>query len=331
VTVPFPSSAIRGWSLSRDARRLGLVFGDGHRTDLWLSDLLQGGMHRFTNDGQNVAPLWSLDGRRIIYASRRDGPFNLFVRTLDEAAMSSSRIQDSPRQQLPTDISADGIVYVDAHPRTGLDLWLLPWSGTASPSSAIAPSSSSSSTSAQSTSASSTPASSASAAPVPLVQTPFDETNGTISPDGRWLAWQSNESGHWEVTLRTRSAANAAPAGGAGDVRVGPSDGARIAWTPDSRALLFTHAGRLMMAPLASPDDTPATATAAADTRAPHIVATGVDARSEFAVAADGRVLVRTRDTEADAAATRIEVVLDWSRELSAKVPIRPRTPRPVR
>ena len=190
-----------GCRCRRMASRLAMARGDGHRSEIWTSDADGGGLQRLTSDGQNITPIWTADSRRVIYASRQDGPFSLFAKTVGEAAAAAVAIRAMPpapapaaaphgrrhrprganlrggtHQQFPASAAADGLVYVDvnadgAQPRTGLDLWFLPWSG---------------------------------GAPQPLVRTAADETSGVISPDGRWLAYQSNASGAWTAMVVAR-------------------------------------------------------------------------------------------------------------------------------
>jgi eukaryotic-like serine/threonine-protein kinase len=323
--VPFPPREIRWLALSPDGTRLVIARGDGHRSELWTSDANGSGLQRLTSDGQNIAPIWSADSRRVIYASRQDGPFSLFAKTVGEAAAAAVAIRAVPaasstslapssrqlaaavHQQFPASASTEGLVFVDvnangAPPRTGLDLWFLPWSG---------------------------------GAPQPLVRTPADETSGVTSPDGRWLAYQSNASGAWTAIVAAREGSAATPhpgplpASGAREktepVRVATTDGARLAWSPDGRYLLFTRDGQLWQAPLTL--DGPGPGSSVGE---PRMLAANVDAAGGLGVAPDGRVLIRTREASA-AGDTRLELVLDWSRELNAKVPIKPRPTRTVR
>jgi DNA-binding winged helix-turn-helix (wHTH) protein len=366
AVLPFPAREIRWLALSPDGTRLAMARGDGHRSEIWMSDANGGGLQRLTSDGQNITPVWTADSQRVIYASRQDGPFSLFAKTVGEAAAaavavriaappgpSASTPSASARQRasvaadhqtFPASASNEGLVYVDvnpnsAQPRTGLDLWFLPWSGDA---------------------------------PQPLVRTPADETSGVISPDGRWLAYQSNAPGTWTAMISARpqprpdaagateaqsarakaAEASAAAAllppardtpGGSANfaaVRIATTDGARLAWSPDGRYLLFTRDGQLWQAAVTpggptTPAPRPSegsTASPGADSGSagePRLLAADVDASGGLGVAPDGRVLVRTR--EASAGLTRLELVLDWSRELSAKVPIKPRPARTVR
>jgi DNA-binding winged helix-turn-helix (wHTH) protein/Tol biopolymer transport system component len=298
-TLPFPAREIRSGSLSPDGRGFAVSRGDGHRSDIWVSDVTGAGLQRLTNDGQNTNPIWTPDGRRLIYASRRESTFSLVVKTLDDATRSSVQMTSTARHPLPSSASPEGVVYVDAQTQTGLDLWLLPWGG----------------------------------APArPLVQSPFDDTVGVISPDGQWIAYQSNEPSRspsssqgerrgelgWTAMVRAREGGLASP--------IASTDGLHLAWSPDSQHLLFTDEDRLMLVSLAGTPRRPASAARA--------IVTGIDAKAGFSITRDGRVLVRTRVTASTASAvpgTRLEVVLEWFRELSTKVLVRPRTPRQVR
>jgi hypothetical protein len=317
AAVPFPAREIRWLALSPDGARLAVARGDGHRSEIWMSDANGGGLQRLTSEGQNITPLWTADSRRVIYASRQDGPFSLFAKTVGEAAAAAVAIRVTPpapapastsssassrqaaaatHQQFAASVTADGLVYIDvnadgAPPRTGLDLWFLPWTG---------------------------------GAPQPLVSTSADETSGMMSPDGRWLAWQSNASGAWTALAAPRQSSGAA--GEAEPLQVAHTDGARLAWSPDGRYLLFTRDGQLWQAPLAL-DVPPGKKPGGGE---PRLLASDVDAAGGLGVTPDGRVLVRTREAAA-AGQTRLELVLDWSRELSAKVPIKPRPARTVR
>lgn len=336
AAVPFRAREIRWLALSPDGARLAIARGDGHRSEIWVSDANGGGgaLQRLTSDGQNITPVWTADSRRVVYSSRQDGPFGLLAKTVGDAsaaavtiravpvtpasaaaAAKSSQAASGPAffapagsavlaglQTFPASAAAEGLVFVATYTegvesRTGLDLWFLPWSG---------------------------------GAPQALVRTPADETSGVISPDGRWLAYQSNASGAWTAMIAARqrldAATGATSAGGDArpePIRIANTDGSRLAWSPDGRSLLFTRDGQLWQAP--------AGAEGGRGAGEPRLLASDVDPAGVLGVTPDGRILVRTREAASGAGQTRLELVLDWSRELNAKVPIKPRPARTVR
>jgi DNA-binding winged helix-turn-helix (wHTH) protein len=305
--LPVPSRAIRAFAVSADATRMAAAVGDDHRTDIWLHDLTAGKTTRLTSSGQNVEPIWSPDGARVLFSARRDGPFNLYAKDL--ALPSATRLTESPHNQFPCSASAAGLVYVDQSPDTGADLWLLPWNG---------------------------------GPPRVLINSPANEVFGAFSEDGHWFAYQTFLRGTWMLMLRASgpgtasrtnatnnvtnvtnpaNVANAAVAanGSAADAApmpLGPTDGGRIEWA-GSDDLYFTRDGHLMSIRLSRPGDAPRPV---ADVRAPNAFARA---------ARDGRVLLMTAPPQPPP--SHVEMVLEWTRELTAKVPVRTPPPRPLR
>jgi eukaryotic-like serine/threonine-protein kinase len=272
VTQETPSS--RGSyvkiALEPDGRRVALE-GTGRSAGLWLLDLVRGSLARLTQDNLVGSPVWSPDGRAVAFAAFRDNPPNLFLQDLD-AGGEAERLTRSALAQDPLDWSPDGayVLYVESHPKTRGDLWLLPMTGARRPT--------------------------------PLLASAADETLARISPDGRWLAYTSDESGRYEVYVTTF------PQPGA-RWPISVAGGARPAWSGDGRELFYVAAdGRLMAV---------AVGTAASfEAGAPQPLfelgarhAGGVGPGWDFAMAPDGRVLVN-RPVEHRSAP--ISVVLNW-------------------
>src|SRR5262249_46993798 len=131
--------------------------------------------------------------------------------------------------------------------------------------------------------------------PRPIVRTPFDEAAPAISPDGRWLAYQSNESNRWEVYLR--------PLAGGAAVPVSAGGGASPVWSGDGRTL--SYAGRSgVMSVTVTGNLTPSTPT--------EVVAGAWIPRERGLVER-----ARGKITGAD----RIGVTLQWTRELQRLLP----------
>src|SRR5512143_2963052 len=158
--------------ISPDGRRTAVtVFDSALKTrDLWIFDLARGLRTRLTFDpAEENTPIWSPDGSRIVYSMLVGGTLELYQKATDGTGAAEVLLADH-RHKLPACWSPDGrfILYmVDNGAPTEWDLWLLPLFGDRKP--------------------------------FPFLQTPFNETQGRFSPDGRWIAYVSNESGRYEV------------------------------------------------------------------------------------------------------------------------------------
>jgi serine/threonine-protein kinase len=172
---PFTASGQQAWqlreaALAPDGQRLAGVNIEDARADIWIADVQRGAATRLTHRGLNTAPIWSADGRLVYFASRTDGSFELWRRDADGAS-NATRLFGSDRHAIPLAASPDGklLAFLQTAEATRADIWGLPLEG---------------------------------GAPRPLVQGPFDETAASFSPDATLLAFQSAESGRWEVYVQ---------------------------------------------------------------------------------------------------------------------------------
>src|SRR5207248_6155813 len=144
----------------------------GAQGDVWVTELSRGTTSRFTFDAaqENSSPVWSPDGSFIAYGSLRGGKWGLYRKSSNNAG-GEERLVDSDVTVLPQSWAPDGqsIVYTQFSPRAP-DLWLLPLSGDRKP--------------------------------MALLNTQFVETFGQVSPNGRWLAYASNETGLLETYVQ---------------------------------------------------------------------------------------------------------------------------------
>ena len=148
-----------------------------HRPDIRVVDLLRGPKTRLTYEAAtDASPIWSPDAQWIVFRSNRGGLHDVYQKPANGAGQSSLLLQ-SRNAKYPTDWLPDGrgIVYHTYNRETGSDIWLMSPDGSTS---------------------------------TPLVQTAFDEMQGQVSPDGRWLAYTSLESGQPEVHIRSLSDGN---------------------------------------------------------------------------------------------------------------------------
>jgi eukaryotic-like serine/threonine-protein kinase len=203
-------------SLSTDQRRLALHRNDGGNVDIWLLETGRGGFSRFTtNSANDIHPLWSPDGSRILFGSNRGGAYALYEKSTIGAGDEKLVL---PAQGQPTDWSRDGrfVLLQRREPGTS-DIWALPIGTNQEPS--------------------------------PVVQTDFDERNGQFSPDGKWIAYESIESGRWQIYVQ--------PFPGPGArVPVSVNGGAQVRWRGDGKELFFIALDdRLMAVPIALPSN----------------------------------------------------------------------------
>jgi Tol biopolymer transport system component len=157
--------------LAPDGRRVAVSLFDPvqRARDIWLLDVARGLRTRFTFDAaEEFTSVWSPDGSRVVFNSRRKGPFDLYQKTSSGAGVEEELLADD-FDKYPLDWSPDGrfILFAVTAPKTGSDLWVLPLFGDRKP--------------------------------LPFLQTPFNESRGQFSPDGRWIAYSSSESGRYEV------------------------------------------------------------------------------------------------------------------------------------
>jgi serine/threonine-protein kinase len=142
----------------------------GIPTDVWQYDITRETWSRFTVDGNSEFPVWSPDGRRLIYSTGKLGPTEILAKPLDNSAAETSLARGD--QIVPFSFTPDGktLVYVVVDPKTLPDLWTLNMDDPAGRR--------------------------------PFLQTPFREGGPAFSPDGHWIVYVSDESGRSEVYVR---------------------------------------------------------------------------------------------------------------------------------
>jgi eukaryotic-like serine/threonine-protein kinase len=177
-------------------------------SNIWLLDLARGGRTRFTytKSGLDRKAAWSPDGTRIAFSSARNGKSDLYQRAVDGAGQEELLLKSgSPRYV--TDWSRDGrfLMFEQMTESNRRDLWVLPMEGAGERK------------------------------PVPFLRAEFDSRAGRFSPDGRWIAYSSNESGDYEIYVRPFPA----PAGGGGKWMVSQGGGSEPHWRRDGRELFY--------------------------------------------------------------------------------------------
>ncbi len=176
-------------------------------TDIWRHEIVRSVWTKFTFDpALERWPIWSPDGNMIVFASNRKGRLDLFQRA-SSGAGTEELLLESGFSKYPSDWSRDGkfIAYHDQDPKTREDVWILP----------------------------TTPrGTSGERKPLVFLQTEFNESRATFSPDGRWISYQSDESGRFEVYIRPFP-------GPGGKWQVSTSGGTRPRWRRDGKELFY--------------------------------------------------------------------------------------------
>jgi Tol biopolymer transport system component len=184
---------------------------------VWLLDFSRDISTRFTfGSSASSAGVWSPEGSRIIFTSNRDGNYNLYEKPAS-GARDEELLLKSDEEKHPTSWSRDGrfLLYFSLDPKTKADLWILPLEGDKKP--------------------------------FPFLRTDFDERYGRFSPDGRWIAYVSDESGRNEIYVRSFSPDGTAP-GVSGKWQISNDGGNLPRWRGDGRELYYLTSDRKLMA-----------------------------------------------------------------------------------
>ena len=207
-----PSGDIDWPTLSPDGTRVAYVkaASDGSGTsDIWLLDLARGANSRLTFGGSaNSYPRWSPDGREIVFASNREGRFNMYRKPADGSREEELLLRATDNAH-PESWSRDGkyLIYLTSkNSFNSNSLWVLPMQ--------------------------------ADRTPFPVARTQFDERTAEFSPDGRWIAYSSNESGVYELYVREFVAPPGATEAGAKWL-VSNGSGAFPEWRADGKELTY--------------------------------------------------------------------------------------------
>jgi len=195
------------------------VFRPNIDQDIWMFDSSRATMTRVTFEAQlEESPVWSADGKRLIFTTT-GGIGSLFEQVVDRAS-SPTPLLKTTEYLIPTSVSADGrfLLYAAATmKKTRLDLWAL---SLTDPEERF-----------------------------PLIQGDFDQWQGQFSPDGRWVAYVSNDSGRSEVLVRRFASPSEGLTSEPETVSVSSAGGTAPRWPAGGKELYFISAdGTVMVA-----------------------------------------------------------------------------------
>jgi len=213
-----PAGVTTAVALAPGAERMALQRRDigSRNADVWVREFARGVMTRLTFDAaQDGLPVWSPDGKWIAFSSDREGGVQQIYRKEASGAGKEERLTEGPTPKQLLDWSRDGrfLLYRDNDPKTGRDLVALPLEGDRKP--------------------------------IPVVHTQFMESTGAISPDGRWVAYASNDSGDNQVYIQAFSGSAGGPSG---RWQISTGGGYDVKWRGDGKELYYISPNREMMA-----------------------------------------------------------------------------------
>jgi len=273
-----PAGDYQEISLSPDGKHVAFARNGQAGVDVWLTDLDRRTTSRFTfRPPLNDVPIWSPDGRQIVFACVREQDLDLCQRPSDASAPDTVFLKlSAPPILFPSDWSADGrfLAYYRNDPKTQLDIWTLGADHADERK------------------------------PIPFLRSDFNESQPQFSPDGRWMAYVSDESGSQQVYVRSFLAA-------AGQRQISTDGGTQPRWRRDGKELFYLAPDRKLMAVIVKSG-----ATFEADLPRPLFqTELNVNAlRQSYAVSADGQRFLLNAPSELRQSS--IIVVVNWTAAL---------------
>ncbi|MEE8373330.1 MAG: hypothetical protein V3R87_06430, partial [Dehalococcoidia bacterium] len=275
-------------SLSPNGKQVAVIIRDGSNYDVWISDVARGSLSRLTfHPQEELAPIWTPDGKQVTFASEMAGSFpTLWWRPADGSGSQEILLERKEGMaRFPTSWSPDGQTLafnISTGTETGsTDIWMLPREGEGEP--------------------------------WVFLDTEFDETGAMFSPNGRLLAYMSNETGRDEVYIQPFSVA-----GPRGKQQVSVSGCGEPVWAPDGRDLFYRNGDRIMAVAIETePELSVGTPRTLFEGR---FLALGDEVGSTYDISPDGQRFLMIK-REQDLVPTELIVILNWFEELKRLVP----------
>jgi serine/threonine-protein kinase len=264
------------------------IYSQDQEFDIWRWDFARTMLTRLTFEGApDTYPAWTPDGRQLVFSSDRAGARNLFSQPADGTG-AVERLTESPNPQNMTAVSPDGtrLIFTEIAPKTGSDVMQVELDENRRVT--------------------------------PLVQTPSSEQNGIVSPDGRWLAYDANDSGRFEIYVRPFPDVNS------GRWQVSTGGGTRPLWARSGQELFYASPAGALMRVGVERGASWAASTPTLLIREGYVTATGGNPGRSYDISPDGQrfLLIKAGggSDQADAPPSII-VVQHFDEELKRLVP----------
>ena len=269
--------------ISPDGTRVVLNVRD-EEIDVWVWDFAGETLSRLTFDaGRDYAGLWTVDGRGVLFTSDRDGAFNIYRKAADGTGITE-RLTEGTNRLAPDAVTPDGMELITRAFVPGRETDLIVVSLDGDPTMET------------------------------ILGTDFAERNAALSPDGAWMAFESNSSGQYEVYVRPY------PDVEGGQWLISTGGGEEPAWSPDGNELFYRASNRMMAVSIGT-DSGFTYGTSQTLFEGPY---RNREART-YDVAPDGRFLMVSGAQGSDSDETQpleINVVVNWDQELLRRVPV---------
>ena len=285
------------FTLSPDGRMIATTI-EGAITDTWIYDIGRDAERRFTFGVEHRDPIWSPDGKQVVYDGYQNGKWCLFSKPANGSGIEELLLtSQNPVGALGWTPDRRFFMYNEYSATTGSDIMMIPMEGDRKPR--------------------------------PVVQTQFFEEWANLSPDGRWVAYTSDESGKVEVYV-IPFPGNAASV--SGKWRISLDGGERPQWAPNGRELYY-YSRATVSEPTANvrPGERLKMIAVPIETQAgfqagkPHVLFEGpyFDSFHDYAPTPDGRGFIMIRETQSRSRPTEFGVVLGWFEDLKRIVPVK--------
>ena len=284
-----PQRAYVAPRLSPDGSRIALEIRD-QNTDIWIWDIVRQTLERLTSDpGIDQAPAWTPDGKRLVFGSETGGAAGGIFWQAADGTSPAERLTTSPAAnfQRPSTVSADGtrILFWSADAGFGSDLMMLAVQDRTVQ---------------------------------PVLRTRFQERNGELSPDGRWLAYESNDSGQFQISVRPIPDVNS------GKWQVSTAGGTQPLWGRNGQELFYLALDGSMMSVRVGRGSSWSSGTPIRLFEQAYYIGISSSAERTYDVSADGKRFLMIKPSGAadpTSAPASLVVVQNWLEELKRLVP----------